>query len=87
MSCRTGQPLITFLPTLFLRYADAVFFFQVLHPGSESININKDIWAMYFDNLLPELAAEGDDGNYGSTATLDVLCLQVLLITSKSWGV
>eukprot|EP01018_Ginkgo_biloba_P035359 Gb_08624 [translate_table: standard] len=51
---------------------------QVLHPAANSININKLIWTMYFDKLLPRFAAEGDDGNYGSTAVCDTMCLQAL---------
>lgn len=30
----------------------------------------------YIDDILPAIAAPGDDANYGSAATLDVLCLQ-----------
>ncbi|KAJ7527827.1 hypothetical protein O6H91_16G073300 [Diphasiastrum complanatum] len=51
---------------------------EVLHPAAKSININSLIWKMYFEDLLPALVAEGDDGNYGSTAVCDVLCLQAL---------
>ncbi|CAI9763264.1 unnamed protein product [Fraxinus pennsylvanica] len=51
---------------------------QVLHPASDSININVKIWDMYFRNLLPRLVKEGDDGNCGSAATCDTICLQVL---------
>ncbi|ONK60389.1 uncharacterized protein A4U43_C08F17900 [Asparagus officinalis] len=51
---------------------------QVLHPVARSININKNIWAMYFSNLLPRLVEDGEDGNYGSTAVCDTICLQAL---------
>ncbi|CAA3009118.1 chorismate mutase 1, chloroplastic isoform X1 [Olea europaea var. sylvestris] len=51
---------------------------RVLHPASDSININVKIWDMYFRNLLPRLVKEGDDGNCGSAATCDTICLQVL---------
>ncbi|KAL3844634.1 hypothetical protein ACJIZ3_002037 [Penstemon smallii] len=51
---------------------------QVLHPAADSININVQIWDMYFKNLLPRLVKEGDDGNYGSSATCDTICLQAL---------
>ncbi|CAM6097571.1 unnamed protein product [Calypogeia fissa] len=51
---------------------------KVLHKAADQININPLVWKMYFDDLLPGLAAPGDDGNYGSTATSDVLCLQSL---------
>ncbi|KAH6802999.1 chorismate mutase 1 [Perilla frutescens var. frutescens] len=51
---------------------------QVLHSAADSININVRVWNMYFRNLLPRLVREGDDGNYGSTANCDTLCLQTL---------
>ncbi|KAG9132138.1 hypothetical protein Leryth_022616 [Lithospermum erythrorhizon] len=51
---------------------------RVLHPSSKSININNQIWSMYFDNLLPRLVKKGNDGNCGSAAVSDTNCLQVL---------
>ncbi|XP_074381198.1 chorismate mutase 1, chloroplastic-like isoform X2 [Apium graveolens] len=51
---------------------------QVLHPVTESININSRIWDMYFRNLVPRLVKEGEDGNYGATAVCDTICLQAL---------
>ncbi|XP_010265597.1 PREDICTED: chorismate mutase 2 [Nelumbo nucifera] len=51
---------------------------QVLHPAAASININKTIWNMYVKELLPLFTVQGDDGNYGSTASSDVQCLQAL---------
>lgn len=51
---------------------------QILHPFAATININPSIWKLYFDELLPNFTIEGDDGNYGSTAVCDVLCLQAL---------
>ncbi|XP_058772525.1 chorismate mutase 3, chloroplastic-like isoform X1 [Vicia villosa] len=51
---------------------------QVLHPCANSININKLIWDMYFKDLLPRLVEPGDDGNCGSAAVCDTLCLQAL---------
>lgn len=51
---------------------------QVLHPASELININSRIWDMYFKNLVPRLVKEGNDGNCGSTAVCDTICLQAL---------
>lgn len=50
---------------------------QVLHSAADTININVRVWNLYFRNLLPGLVKKGDDGNYGSTATCDTLCLQV----------
>ncbi|KAK4797487.1 hypothetical protein SAY86_029813 [Trapa natans] len=51
---------------------------KVLHPYADLININKEVWNMYFKDLLPRLVREGDDGNYGSTAVCDTICLQAL---------
>ncbi|KAL4639593.1 hypothetical protein ACB092_03G229500 [Castanea dentata] len=51
---------------------------QVLHPCADSININNKVWNMYFKDLLPRLVKAGDDGNCGSAAVCDTLCLQVL---------
>ncbi|KAH7315341.1 hypothetical protein KP509_21G045300 [Ceratopteris richardii] len=51
---------------------------KVLHECAVKININPDIWKLYFDELLPRFSTEGDDGNYGSTAVCDVICLQAL---------
>lgn len=50
----------------------------VLHPPAASININTKIWDVYFKNLLPSLAAPGDDGTYASTASSDINCLQAI---------
>lgn len=53
-----------------------------------SININKLIWDMYFNKLLPSFVSPGDDGNYALTAARDLECLQVfnnLLWTLKIW--
>ncbi|XP_071731039.1 chorismate mutase 1, chloroplastic-like [Rutidosis leptorrhynchoides] len=51
---------------------------QVLHPCASNININPKIWDIYFKDLLPRLVKEGNDGNWGSAATCDSNCLQVL---------
>ncbi|KZV33303.1 chorismate mutase 1, chloroplastic-like [Dorcoceras hygrometricum] len=51
---------------------------KVLRPAADAININVQIWDMYFRSFLPRLVKEGDDGNYGSAATCDIICLQVL---------
>ncbi|XP_017983875.1 PREDICTED: chorismate mutase 2 isoform X1 [Theobroma cacao] len=51
---------------------------EVLHPAAMSVNINKIIWDMYFNELLPLFVTPGDDGNYASTATRDLECLQAL---------
>ncbi|XP_052190126.1 chorismate mutase 1, chloroplastic-like [Diospyros lotus] len=51
---------------------------QVLHPIADSININNIVWKMYFRDLLPRLVKEGNDGNCGSAAVCDTICLQAL---------
>uniref|UniRef100_A0A1J3F6D6 chorismate mutase n=1 Tax=Noccaea caerulescens TaxID=107243 RepID=A0A1J3F6D6_NOCCA len=51
---------------------------QVLNHCAESININKKVWNMYFKHLLPRLVKPGDDGNCGSAALCDTMCLQIL---------
>jgi len=48
-----------------------------LHPKALSVNINKQIWDIYFKELLPLFVKPGDDGNYPSTAASDLACLQV----------
>ncbi|KAL2317979.1 hypothetical protein Fmac_031855 [Flemingia macrophylla] len=53
-------------------------FTEILHPGAASININKSIWKMYFQELLPLLATSGDDGNYAQTAASDLSLLQAI---------
>ncbi|TKY58048.1 Chorismate mutase 2 [Spatholobus suberectus] len=53
-------------------------FTQILHPGAASIDINKSIWKMYFQELLPLLATSGDDGNYAQTAASDLSLLQAI---------
>ncbi|XVF03258.1 hypothetical protein REPUB_Repub04eG0245700 [Reevesia pubescens] len=51
---------------------------KVLHQCAGSININNKVWNMYFGALLPRLVEAGDDGNCGSTAVCDTICLQAL---------
>lgn len=51
---------------------------NVLHPCANGININSTIMDVYINSILSGIAAPGDDGNYGSAATLDVLVLQAL---------
>ena len=51
---------------------------QVLSPAAvRAVSINPAILGMYLDHLLPEIAAPGDDHNYGSSAMNDVTALQV----------
>ncbi|KAG0468560.1 hypothetical protein HPP92_017888 [Vanilla planifolia] len=51
---------------------------KVLHRAADSININITIWQVYFNNLLPRLVKGGNDGNCGSSAVCDTICLQAL---------
>mmetsp|Transcript_18828 Transcript_18828/g.56889 ORF Transcript_18828/g.56889 Transcript_18828/m.56889 type:complete len:341 (+) Transcript_18828:294-1316(+) len=51
---------------------------EVLAPYAKDININSDIMSMYVNHLLPGITRDDDDGNYGSCACDDVLCLQAL---------
>ncbi|XVE91567.1 hypothetical protein REPUB_Repub01dG0020800 [Reevesia pubescens] len=51
---------------------------NVLHQCAGSININNKVWNVYFGELLPRLVEAGDDGNCGSTAVCDTICLQAL---------
>ncbi|KAE9619991.1 hypothetical protein Lal_00040272 [Lupinus albus] len=51
---------------------------KVLHPSADSININAKLWNVYFRVLIPQLVKEGNDGNCGSTAVWDTMCLQAL---------
>ena len=50
---------------------------QVLAPYSKEVNVNARVMEMYVGHLLPNIAAPGDDNNYGSSAMYDVLALQV----------
>ena len=43
-----------------------------------AININSTIFAWYVDTVLPCITKGGDDQNYGSAATADITCLQLL---------
>ncbi|TYH69586.1 hypothetical protein ES332_D05G066400v1 [Gossypium tomentosum] len=51
---------------------------RVLNPAAVFVNVNKKIWDVYFNKLLPLFVAPGDDGIYASTAARDLECLQVL---------
>uniref|UniRef100_A0A7N0SV51 Chorismate mutase n=1 Tax=Kalanchoe fedtschenkoi TaxID=63787 RepID=A0A7N0SV51_KALFE len=51
---------------------------SVLHPVAKMVNINKDIWDVYINRLLPLFAAQGDDGNYALAAASDLTCLQAI---------
>ena len=52
-------------------------------------NVNDRILRLYLEHLLPEIAAPGDDGNYGSAAMNDVIILQARLLCRggrAGWG-
>ena len=51
---------------------------SLLHPYAEKVNINAQVLGLYFDELLPRICDEGDDGNYGSSALCDINLLQAL---------
>jgi len=57
---------------------------QLLHPAANDININKAIYSMYLEDLLPKLTLPDDDGNYGSASVCDVHCLQVSQASDSS---
>lgn len=44
-----------------------------------AININKELYDIYVDKIIPSICkAQSNDGNFGSSATRDVECLQYL---------
>jgi len=49
---------------------------KVLHPNN--INVNNKIWDSYINNVVPRICPIDDDSNYGSSATIDISCLQAL---------
>jgi len=49
---------------------------KVLHPND--INVNKKIWDSYINDIVPRICPIDDDSNYGSSATIDISCLQAL---------
>ncbi|BAT78086.1 hypothetical protein VIGAN_02072400 [Vigna angularis var. angularis] len=51
---------------------------EFLQGSGASININKEIWEMYFRELLPKFVKCGDDGNYAQTAFVDLKLLQAI---------
>ncbi|KAL6647356.1 hypothetical protein ACP70R_014793 [Stipagrostis hirtigluma subsp. patula] len=49
-----------------------------LYPAAAMVNVNDAIWSIYFNELLPLLAKNGNDGNYAVTVDSDLACLQTL---------
>ncbi|KAJ2496238.1 chorismate mutase aro7 [Coemansia sp. RSA 1972] len=44
----------------------------------QNININDEIFNVYVNTVVPGITSDGDDKNYGSSATRDIECLQAL---------
>ena len=49
-----------------------------LHEPASAFDINDVVFDMYVHKLLPGIARDGDDCNYGMAALFDVACLQAL---------
>ncbi|KAI8926481.1 chorismate mutase [Entophlyctis helioformis] len=49
---------------------------KILMPND--INLNEQLKAIYINDIVPMICRDGDDGNYGSSATKDVEALQIL---------
>lgn len=47
-----------------------------LYPND--INVTSKIMDMYISSIVPSISADGDDQQYGSSATRDIECLQAL---------
>ena len=47
-----------------------------LYPND--INVTSKIMDMYIRTIVPSISADGDDQQYGSSATRDIECLQAL---------
>lgn len=45
---------------------------------ANTINVNKKIHDYYVHSIIPAICKAGDDQNYGSAATADITCLQLL---------
>lgn len=45
---------------------------------TNNVNYNQKLLQQYIERIVPALCKEGDDGNYGSSATLDISVLQLL---------
>lgn len=51
---------------------------QGLYPAAAAININKMIWDIYINQVLPSFARKGHAQNYACIAASDLECLQAL---------
>lgn len=49
---------------------------KFLYPNN--INVTSKIMDMYISSIVPSISADGDDQQYGSSATRDIECLQAL---------
>eukprot|EP00854_Cymbomonas_tetramitiformis_P013021 gene13021-15383_t len=53
-------------------------FGKVLSKDHDEINVNDTILRIYLQEIVPSITERGDDCNYGSAATYDVMCLQAI---------
>ncbi|KAG8087537.1 hypothetical protein GUJ93_ZPchr0010g10978 [Zizania palustris] len=75
-----SQQEIPFFPSRVrpLTLAPPYNFTRELYPAAAPVNVNDEIWRIYFTLLLPLLAKNGDDGSYAATVASDLVCLQAL---------
>ena len=45
---------------------------------ANGINVNRQVYEWYCQTVIPAITKPGDDQNYGSAATADITCLQLL---------
>lgn len=65
-----------FTPDLPAPLVNAERYTAIVRPSG--INANDLLRAGYFEQIVPALCADTDDGDYGSSATCDIQCLQAL---------
>ncbi|XP_014499344.1 chorismate mutase 2 [Vigna radiata var. radiata] len=53
-------------------------FSEFLQGAGASININKEIWEVYFHELIPMFIKCGDDGNHAQSVLADLTLLQAI---------
>ncbi|TVU49540.1 hypothetical protein EJB05_00853, partial [Eragrostis curvula] len=69
---------IPFFPETLLEPLIPTEYPSVLHMRYTSINLNKEIWEVYFGKMLPKLVKHGKDGHNGPSAVCDAKILQGL---------
>ncbi|QCD90361.1 chorismate mutase [Vigna unguiculata] len=57
-------------------------FYHVLHDYAHSININNEIWSMYFNEIVPELVKAGNNDECGSIAVCTLFAYSMYYNTS-----